>query len=272
MITNFIATAVSREIKLNLIAEHFGISKKFKWEEFLVLKDAHLKGIIREEKEKAVYLFHYGCIVGVNLQKHEITDIYNYIAKIDTELKATNPLLYTETFGLEIDPNQEPTLNNKNYVANTLLNYHYDIISIILAKSVALERVEQSLEYVLDDIENLIDLLDTGKFNVSDDKIAKLSAKILRYKYNSISYLMVLDKPDITWSNEGAEDLFLLLQDFFDLPERYENIDNKTKTIMDITGVVTLFSQSKRGTRLEWIIIILIAFEIVFALWDKFFG
>lgn len=74
---------------------------------------------------------------------------------------------------------------------------------------------------------------------------------------------MLLDKPDLTWVNEEAGTLFDELSHIFELNDRYENIKHKTEILMDITTVFAGLAHAKRGTRLEWAIIILIGIEIV---------
>ncbi|MDF2570923.1 MAG: putative YagE family, partial [Sporomusa sp.] len=57
----------------------------------------------------------------------------------------------------------------------------------------------------------------------------------------------------------------------FELKDRYEKIRHKTETIMDITEAFSNLVHARRGTRLEWAIIILIVIEIVLSLYDLFF-
>lgn len=270
--TEFLAVSVAQELNLNLIASHFGIEKKFKWEDTLILREQELKGILKDNQNKTLYLFHFGCLVAVNSTKYDLSDLYNYLCKIDPALsKNTNHLKYFETYRLDIKGDVAMEVHNHSMVAPKMLDYYPQIIAVVLARSVALDRNEENVEKVSDEIEKIIEWLDRGKLNINDNNLAKLSGKILRYKYNTISYVMVLDKPDITWYREGAEDLFLQLSDLFDIPERYENLRQKTENIMDITEVFTLLAHAKRGTRLEWMIIILIALDIAISLLEKFF-
>jgi len=81
---------------------------------------------------------------------------------------------------------------------------------------------------------------------------------------------MVLDKPEITWDNEEANRFYLTMAELFELTPRYQEIKHKSETLMDVTDVFSSLSHARRAARLEWIIIILIAFEIVMALLDKF--
>lgn len=74
---------------------------------------------------------------------------------------------------------------------------------------------------------------------------------------------MVLDKPDITWDNPEADRLYTTMAGLFELSQRYLEIKHKSETLLDMTSVFTDLSHARRAARLEWIIIILIAIEIV---------
>jgi uncharacterized Rmd1/YagE family protein len=98
-----------------------------------------------------------------------------------------------------------------------------------------------------------------------------MSAKILGYKFDTISYIRLLDKPDITWVNEEAGQLFIELSKIFELDDRYKKIGHKSETLMDITEVFSGLTHARRGNRLEWAVIILIGIEILLSLYTIFF-
>ena len=149
--------------------------------------------------------------------------------------------------------------------------YQLDIVATILAKSVALEKIEMEISTLLDDIEDVVNALHQGKLSVSDDKLAKMSASILEFKLSTISNIMLLDKPVITWNNENASDLFDELVILFEIKDRYGKNRQKIDTLMDITEVFSGLAHAKRDNRLEWAVIILIAIEIGLSLISMFF-
>lgn len=268
----FKAVVLSTEINLNAIARHFGINRKLNWEESLLLTENALQGIIPHPEGKQVYVFHFGSTVFVNCQHHEIMDVIQYLNRIEKSLSTATFFEYTDDYTLEIDDSQQPAINNDFMVAVEHHAYQREIIATVLAKSVALEKIEKDIELLLDDIEYIINFLHQGKLKISDEKLAKLSARILRYKFNSISYIMLLDKPDITWINEDAALLFTELSALFELADRYEKIRVKSEILMDITEVFSGLAHSKRGHRLEWGVIILICIEIVLSLITMFWS
>lgn len=146
-----------------------------------------------------------------------------------------------------------------------------EIVATILAKSVALKKIEVDIDNLLDEIENIIVYLDNGKLHLSDTHLAKMSSKVLRFKYNTISYIMLLDKPDVAWKIEDAEEFFTKLSDLFELKDRYDKIRHKTEVLLDITEVFTSLTHAKRGTKLEWMVIILFIVEIVMSILEKIF-
>ena len=269
--TEFKAIVLGNEINLNKISQHFGSNRKLKWEEYLVLKGTELQGIVREIEIKRVYLFHFGSIVFLNFQYHEIMDIINYLKTIEMGINDTDTFKYVDEYKIESNPESEFAINNDYMVTKQQEEYHFDIVSTVLAKSVALEKIESDISRVLDEIEDVVNDLYQGELAVSDEKLAKMSASILGFKLSTISYVMLLDKPAITWNNEGAGELFNELTILFELTDRYEKLRHKIDTLMDIIEVFSGLAHAKRGTRLEWAVIILIAIEICLSLFGLFF-
>lgn len=269
--TKFTAIVVSSEINLNKMARHFGIDRNFKWEESLVLGSVNLQGIIPQTDFKKVYIFYFGSVVFLNFQHHEIMDVINYMKNIGAGAIDTNEFKYIDEYKIESNPNGILGINNEYMVTAEQAEYQLDIVSIVLAKSVALDKIEIEISYLLDEIEEVVNNLHQGKLTVSDEKLAKLSASILGFKLSTVSYIMLLDKPAITWDNENASQLFEELVTLFELSERYGNNRHKIDTLMDITEVFSGLAHANRGTRLEWAIIILIMIEIFLSIFDLFF-
>ena len=268
--SQFLALVVSNEINLNTIAQHFGITQDFKWEDYLNLGESYLKGVLREPENKEVYLFPFGSMVCVNCQHHEVMDIIQYLKRLEKSLNTVNPFEYTDDYLLEINPDAEYAITNDGLVTAAAEDYQGEIIATVLAKSVALERIEIKMDKMLDEIEDVSERLRQGNLSTRDEQLANISARILGFRLNTISYIMLLDKPDITWINEDAASLFSELSSLFELEDRHEKVKNKTEIVMDIMQVFVTLAHARRGNRLEWAIIILIAIEIVLSLLDKF--
>lgn len=268
----FKSTSICNEINLNKIAGHFGIKKKFEWEDFVRLGSHQLKGVLKEPDNKTIILFAFGSVVFINMQHHEMVDSLSYLAQIDQRLEQPN-FEFSDDYRLSFDPRAEEKELEERFTNDSMTMpeyafYQMEILAIVLAKSVALERIEADTEKLLDEIEPVIDLLQKGNLSSRDEKIANISARILGFKYSTISSIMLLDKPDITWNNSKAEELYGLLSHLFELDERYNKIQMKTNTLMDIVQVFTSLTQHRKANTLEWMIIILIVIEIILSLID----
>lgn len=270
MHTDFKAIVLTNELNLSKIAQHFGVKLKFKWEDFLLLKGEQLKGIIATGENKQIYLFHFGSMVSVNLQHHEIMDVVRYLKRLDLNINEEKVFTYEDDYSLEVSPDEEPAINNDMMLVHEQKKYHTDLVATVIAKSVSLDKSEVEVDVLLDKIEVVVHNLSQGNLGVSDSELARMTSEILTFRLDALSSLRLLDNPDITWDNEEASALYQELLVLFELKERYENLRHKTETLMDITDAFSGLAHAKRGTRLEWIIIILIAFEIVLSLYEMF--
>ncbi len=264
----FKAAALTSEIDLNAIAVHFGIRRQYRWEDYLALGESALQGVVLEPAGKSVRLFSFGSAVFVNCQHHEIMDVIRYLGQVDRILANVGGLTNTDDYRIEVSAEEEPSVNNDCLVVPREEGYQREMVATVLAKSVALERTEIGTNALLDEIEDIVALLGQGRLTMSDEQLARMSARILGFRLSTLSYIMLLDKPDITWVNEGAAELYNKLGELFELADRYESIRHKTEALMDITTVFAGLAHAKRGNRLEWAVIILIAIEIMLSLTD----
>jgi len=262
------AIVVNNEFNLDKVAAHFGINKKYKWEDTLVLGTNELKGIIAEPSGKQLRIFPFGSVVFVNFPKAEVTQVVHYLKRVDKNV-STVPFEFSDEYRIVVDASAPTAFNNDYMVVETAHEYQREIAAVILAKSVALDRIEASINKLLDDVEEIVGYLDKGKLAVSDRRLGRISAQILGFKLDTISYVMLLDKPAITWSNNDAAALYDALSGMFELSVRYENSRHKIDILMDITEVFSGLVHAQRGVKMEWAIIILILIEIVLQVADK---
>jgi len=81
-----------------------------------------------------------------------------------------------------------------------------------------------------------------------------------------VSVLLLLDKPNIVWDNEDAENIYNKLAVNLEIKERFEVLEFKLSQLKDEVTMVMDLITHKQNEFLEWVIIILIAVEIVMGL------
>lgn len=258
----FKAFVFDSELDLNRLATRLEIPRKYRWEEPMKLHPATFAPVTGDDTARA-YLYYFGSVVFLNCSADIIASFLERIPRHADTLKGQTVLPYREEYRLQIDPGLGPDITNDYAVMPNCDPAFLDIICFVIAKSVALERIEERIDVVFDEVEVLIANLGRGRLELRDRNLARLASSILSFKYTSIAHIMVLDKPDITWDNPEADRLYLTMASMFELNQRYQEIKHKSETLLDMTGVFTGLSHARRSARLEWIIIILIAIEIV---------
>ena len=263
---NFKAFSLTNEIDLNKIAIYCGIPKKFTWEQPLILKGPILQSILKQHVDKLqmVLVFSFGSIVFINLSDNETISIFfNYIKTFESEIDLKNADRYTDDYSLHFQENKSIELTDEYVVVPEFENFYPELISTVLAKSVALEKTEEQLGSILDKLETMVDRLEKGKLRIGNKELARTTAKIVRHEYNTLAYIMILDKPDITWSSNNACEFYDRMLEFFELNDRYKILKSKTEILYNIMEGFSSISHSIRGLFVEWIVVILIVVEIV---------
>ena len=268
---SFTAFAVGGDLDLNRLAVRLGIDRKYRWEEPMRLNPVTFTPSAASDAVW-VYLFYFGGIVFLNCGDDIIARCIEGLKQHLEQLREQPQLRFREDYRLEINPAAEPSITNDCAVMPVFKQELLEIICFVIAKSVALERIEEHVDAVFDEVGVMINRLGQGVLELPDKRLAKLASVVLGFKYTSIAHIMVLDKPESTWDNEEADRFYLTISNLFELRPRYQEIKHKAETLLDVTDVFSSLSHARRSARLEWIIIILIAFEIIMALWQKFWG
>jgi len=261
--------ALRGELDLDKLAIRLGISRHYRWEEPMILNPFDLRPVADDvNTTERAYLYYFGAVVFVNCSAKTMETFCTGMAPYYEAFRRLTSAKFHDEYALQISSGSEMLITNDLAVMPDYTPAFSGIICFVIAKSVALERIEERLDQVLDEIEGFITRLEHGLLTIKDKQLARMASSILSFKYASLSHIMVLDKPESTWKNEEAYQLYLTMANLFELTERYNEIRHKTETLMDITEVFTSLSHARRSPRLEWIIIILIAIEIVIYLVD----
>ncbi|MBT2725631.1 RMD1 family protein [Bacillus sp. ISL-75] len=261
----FKAFAITHEIDLNKIAIHCGIPKKFTWEQPLILRGDILESILHQnvDDSQMVLVFSFGSIVFINhSHADEITVLLHYIHSFEPDFEIEQADRYTDDYCIHITETENLELTDEYVVVPEYEDFYPELISTVIAKSVALEKTEEQLGKIHDKLETMIDRLEKGRLRIGNKELARTTAKIVRHEYNTLAYIMILDKPDITWTSSTASEFYDKMVEFFELNDRYKILKSKTDILYNIMDGFSTISHSIRGLFVEWIIVTLIVVEI----------
>lgn len=138
------------------------------------------------------------------------------------------------------------------------------IVSLALAQSVALDFFENRIREVLAQTEPIvIRMRETGSLALSEKGIIQAVGFVMEVRANVLASLTLFDDPPEAWESAPIARLVTRLYDHFDLEERLSAIKEKVGYLTDLNSTFLNLLGNRKSRNLEWIVIVLIAIEIV---------
>lgn len=216
-------------------------------------------------------LFRYGVVVLIDMSPQQERDFLEKVSayvsgKFDRREEEIATIKLTDA-----DEDQVPVggpIQVKSMSHERLL-----VIADALAKSVVLAHDERQVASVFEVIEPFArDLATRGKARLDRTGILKLIGNALLVQQRVSGRVAITEKPDALWERPDLERLYARLEDEYELRERVEALNRKLAVISETANTLADIIDTKRSVRLELIIIALIAFEVVMALYENLAG
>jgi uncharacterized Rmd1/YagE family protein len=135
-------------------------------------------------------------------------------------------------------------------------------VALIFYSNQAYDLIENSREY-------LTELQNSGKIGLSQRKMKKIIGKTMNLKNKIAENLYIFDTPDLAWNTETLSRLDHNLKEETDIKDRYHDLQHNINTIKETLDLFKDILQHKHSSQLEWIIILLILFEIIQVIIEK---
>jgi len=213
-------------------------------------------------KEGYVTLFRYGVAVLTGLTPEQEEELL-----AELRPRVSRPVVPPEEeVGLiAIDPDKDDQvvpggpISLRAFTPERLI-----VIADALSKSVVLARDERDVSGVFDVVEPFArELYDTGSIAGGRRAILKHIGNTLLVQQRVSGRVAVVEKPDVVWDRYDLERLSVRLQDEYELKERDAALSRKLAVIAETAEVLTDIIDTKRSLRLELIIVVLIAVELL---------
>jgi uncharacterized Rmd1/YagE family protein len=214
--------------------------------------------------EGLVTLFRYGVAVIMCASPQEEAEI---LRSLQPRLVGPVAVIEDETLLIEIAPDKdEQILPGGPMILKAASPDRLIVIADALSKSVVLARDEREVASVFELVEPFArDLAEKGRVTATRRTILKHIGNALLVRHRVSGRVAVAEKPDVVWDRQDLERLYARLQDEYELKERAEMLSRKLAVIAETAEVLTDIIDTRRSLRLEIIIVILIAVEIVIA-------
>eukprot|EP00760_Papus_ankaliazontas_P002433 PhM_4_TR109/c0_g1_i1/m.3426 len=176
----------------------------------------------------------------------------------------------------EVVNDDSPNLVSSEKFVRNLHQNHYllqgegmgykQTVGYVLAQSAKLDVLENLIDDLVASCAHLPeDMRDRKTTRITAKQTASLQGTLFKYRLMLKSDSELLDEPDLLWDYPWFQVLYESLRDDHSIIPRVEFLDNKLSTVQEVLDVVSCQLSEHHGHRLEWIVIILIATEIVIA-------
>jgi uncharacterized Rmd1/YagE family protein len=147
------------------------------------------------------------------------------------------------------------------------------VISDVLAKSVVLANDEREVAKVFEVIEPFArELAAHGRTRRDRKGMLKLIGNALLVQHRVSGRVAVTEKPDALWDRPDLERLYARLEDEYELKERVDALNRKLAVIAETAQTLADIIDTRRALRLEFVVVALIAFEIIVTVYQIYAG
>lgn len=235
-----------------------------------VIKQSLALSCIYEDPTELIYkigeiayfqLFDYGSIVFFGVDSVNQTDIINSVRLI---LERPIKELESQNFDVEIIPDSRYIALFDRIVVKEVSLDMVKIVMLNIAQSVALDNYVDQCDKLLNETLKFSAELETrGKFLLRGKKLLKYIGRTLNLR-NKIAYnLYIFDSPSLTWEDEYLSRIYNDLRIELDISLRHRSLQENLDIVKENLEIYKDLHLHSHSSTLEWIIIILIAVEIV---------
>ncbi|KAH8672058.1 hypothetical protein BGZ60DRAFT_374883 [Tricladium varicosporioides] len=213
-----------------------------------------------------VFLFDYGVVVIWGMSLKDEQRFLKEIAKFESEKLAPDDM-ETECFNFYYTREYQARIYNDFITLREKGNYMTKLaISHALAQSVKTSLFEALVDGTITtckDIPTQIAL--TGAINLSRTQINMQIGELFILRINIHLNGSVLDTPELFWVEPQLEPVYQAVRSYLEMDQRVGLLTERLDVIADLLAVLKDQLSHGHGEKLEWIVIVLIAAEILVA-------
>jgi required for meiotic nuclear division protein 1 len=217
--------------------------------------------IIEWAPESVAYAYDFGALVFVNVPDPVREAVLaRFAAHIPRE---PHPPLH-EDFLIEVRPGAAIGIEVAfdRVVVPDLGPATLSVIAYVLAQSTAIDYYDEDVQAILDRIGTIAtEVSKHGKPRGRQRDLVRFVGAAINSQVEIISAISLLDKPDITWEDEGADRLHDKLRYHLEIAERYKALEAKLQVIREALQALLELSSERRMLFVEVAILLLIVLE-----------
>eukprot|EP01039_Chlorochromonas_danica_P001220 gene1225-1332_t len=224
---------------------------------------------LNAEGNQYISVFKFGSVVMFNIPEDQHLEHIKAIRKA-ASVVSTDELEHTETYKVIIHDNlDKPSVIKAEHVNVRALDMNnVVIIGTVMAQSVALDFYAVSVDRMLEHFVLMNQKIQTtgSVEELSAKNLHKMVASNNVVMTNVLSKLGIFEGSDAAWENADYYYTWEALRKDFEIDYRFKDLSMKLDIIKDDSRFFLEVLHNQKSTKLEWIIIALIAGEMVVGL------
>ncbi len=203
-----------------------------------------------------VYMKDFGCVVFINIPKAIVSVVLKNLSK-------DNKMVDQQDHTIHIEENSEIKVDFDTVTIPSADSELMHIIALNLAQSAALHRFQTVTDDLLEETRQFsIHLEQTGKVKLSRKQVAKYIGRTMNLRNKIAENLYIFEAPPLAWTDVRLSELDTKISEELDFENRYRGIQMSLNVISENHDFYKDILQHKHSSMLEWIIILLILFEV----------
>ena len=248
---------------LKSTAYHLGaaisVSSVIKEFDFELVKTEREYAFFQLKPNSWIYMKNYGSVVFINVNENQMLKVLNFLT--ESELIDDLP---NEEFEIEIAPEKGISISHGLIQIPAISMDVAHVICLNLAQSVALDHYRNQVEKLIEITTDYSYVLSKkGSLIASQKKINKITGEVLVQKNKISENLYIFELPDIVWDEGNLTAIDEQLRKDLDIERRHNGIQFHLGLVKENLDNYMGILQHRHSSMLEWIIIILIAIEIL---------
>lgn len=212
--------------------------------------------------EAEIFLFEYGTVVIWGM----------------TEAQEKRFLSSLKRFEIEKLAPDDVEMEDLNYYYANYSRIYNDVITLrkgssymtklslshALSQSVKCSLFEALISNTIEDTKDIPEIIsETGKIGMPHKEIMQNIGQLFLLRTNINSVGSVLDSPEVFWSFPDLQPLYDAARSYLEIPQRVILLNSRVEVLQDMLQLLKESVSSRHAERLEQVVIVLIAIEIV---------
>lgn len=220
--------------------------------------------------QQEIHLFEYGVVIIWGDQDHGPQKFFSLVEEFFSA-----PTEFRELEVLKVTVNKDASnfkLQRDHFTLNANDPDLRLALSFALAQSIKLGAMEELIASLINKhIQIPEELNSKGKLTRSRKEMSQVRGEIFAAEAKITLKYDLLDKPEFLWDYPQYDEYYSKCYDYLEIAPRITVLSKKINVLRDIVNILSDELQFKHSTKLEWIIILLIFFEIVMSITERLY-